>query len=296
MLWVEELYIFLKKSLYSFVMDDFANEYFKKITKIASDFEGRRKTLAKSRIKMFVASIYRQLVDFNEKYDIVLGAGNSGLFMTKITQMTYKYLNIKTPFILNLPIYRFEEDGKTPSNNSFLAQQVKEKLQNLDSINSILFVDDEIMRALTAKECFNLILQSYPNINRLDTTIIAENHFFEWHYKIPKVSISFFAYSPLIQGLNGNIGYFIPEDLYGDVSSLINGVTSHNHAMAIVIGGALKKKDNNGNPYFDFAVESSLKSKITDYDNKKSSLMNKLQELVRKSVEKYKAGEIKFRF
>ncbi len=277
-------------------MDDFANEYFNKITKIASDFEGRRKELAESRIKMFVASIYRQLIDFNENYDLVLGAGNSGLFMTRVTQMIYEYLNIKTPLILNLPIYRFKEDGKTPNNNSFLTQQVKEKIQNLNSISNILFVDDEIMGALTAKDCFNLILQSYPNINHLDATIIAENHFFEWHYKIPKVSISFFAYSPLIQGFNGNIGYFIPEDLYKEVSSLIGEAVSYNHVMAIVVGGALKRKDNNSNPYFDFTVESSLKSKITNYDDKKSSLMNNLRELVKEGIEKYKAGEIKFRF
>lgn len=277
-------------------MDDFANEYFNKITKIASDFEGRRKELAESRIKMFVASICRQLVYFNEKYEIVLGAGNSGLFMTRITQMAYEYLNIKAPLILNLPIYRFKEDGKTPNNNSFLAQQVKEKLQNLDSINNILFVDDEIMRALTAKECFNLILQANPSISRLNTTIVAENHFFEWHYKIPKVSISFFAYSPLIQGLNGNIGYLIPEDLYKEVSSLISEVVSYNHVMAIVVGGALKKKDNDGNPYFDFAVEASLRNKIINYEDKKSSLMNHLQELVKEGIEEYKAEKIKFRF
>lgn len=277
-------------------MDDFANEYFNKITKISSDFNGRRKILAESRIKMFVASIYRQLVDFNEKYDIVLGAGNSGLFMTRIAQMTYEYLNIKTPLILNLPIYRFKEDGKTLNNNSFLVQQVKEKLRNLDSINNILFVDDEIMRALTAKECFNLILQVKTNVKHLNGTIIAENHFFEWHYKIPKASISFFAYSPLIQGLNGNIGYLIPEDLYKKISLLINEAVSYNHAMALVIGGALKRKDHNGNPYFDFTVESSLKNKIANYDDKKSSLMHRLQELVREGIEKYKAGEIKFRF
>lgn len=277
-------------------MDDFSNEYFNKITKISLDFEGRRKELAESRIRMFVDSVCRQLVDFNQNYDFVLGAGNSGLFMTKITQMTYEYLNIKTPLILNLPIYRFKEDGKTPNNNSFLVQQVKEKLQDLNSINNILFVDDEIMRATTARECFNLLFQANPNISHLDVTIIAENHFFEWHYKMPKVSVSFFAYSPLIQGLNGNIGYFIPEDLYKEVSSLINEAVSYNHVMALVIGGVLKRKDNNSKPYFDFTVESSLKGKITNYDDKKSSLLNRLQELVKEGIKKYKAGKIKFRF
>lgn len=277
-------------------MDDFANECFHKITRIASDFQGRRKELAESRIKMFAATLCRQLVDFNEKYDVVLGAGNSGLFMTKLTEMIYEYLNIKSPSILNLPIYRFKEDGKTLNDNSFLIPQVKESMQKINSIKNILFVDDEIMRGFTANECFNLILQANPNINHLNATIIAENHFFEWHYKIPKISISFFAYSPLIQGLNGNIGYFIPEDLFRETSLLISEVTSHNHAISIVIGEALKRKDNNGNPYFDFTIESGLKNKIAHYDDRKSSLLNRLREIIKEGVEEYKSGKIRFRF
>lgn len=277
-------------------MDDFANEYFSKITQIASDFKNRRRELAKSRIKMFVAAICRQLVDFEEKYNLLSGAGNSGLFMTKITEMVYQCLNIKVPPVLNLPIYRFKEDGTTLRDNSFLITQVKEKLQDIQEMRNILFVDDEIMRALTAKECFQLILEADSNIDHLSATIIAENHFFEWHYKMPKVSINFFAYSPLIQGLNGNIGYFIPEDFYKQISTMYDNTFSHNHVMAILIGGGLKRKDHNGSSYFDFSIESELKNKIADYDRKRSSLVNELKELVREGIKEYKAGEIKFRF
>ena len=277
-------------------MDDFANEYFSKITKIASDFGSRRRELAKSRIKMFVATLYRQLIDYKEKYDFLLGAGNSGLFMTKIAENVYEDLNIKVPPVFNLPIYRFREDGVTLGDNSFLMTSVKEKLKGIQKISNLLFVDDEIMRALTAKECFRLILEANPNINHLSVTIIAENHFFEWHYKMPKVSIRFFAYSPLIQGLNGNIGYFIPEDFYKEISAMDNNTLSPNHVMAILIGGGLKRKDSTGKPYFDFTIESELKNKIADYDKKKSSLINELKELVREGIEKYKSKEIKFRF
>lgn len=277
-------------------MDDFANEYFNKITKISSDFKERRKELAESRIKMFVASLCRQLIDSNDSYDVILGSGNSGLFMTKITEMTYEYLNIKTPPVLNLPIHRFREDGKTLNDNSFLIPQIKKELQNIDSIKNILFVDDEIMRGLTANEYFNLILQANSNINHFHATIIAENHFFEWHYKIPKVSISFFAYSPLIQGFNENIGHFIPKDLYKEICSLIDKKITYTQTMAIVIAGGLKKKDNNGNPYFDFKVESNFKNKLANYDDKKSLLIVRLQELIKEGIKQYKTGEIKFRF
>lgn len=277
-------------------MDDFAEEYFKKITKVKKDFTGRRMELAESRIKMFAASICRQLIDFKEDYDLILGAGNSGLFMTKIAEMTYKYLSLKLPPILNLPIYRFKEDKTVINDNSFLAPLVKEALDSLNTVNNVLFVDDEIMRALTAKECLNLVLKAKPNMNHLNAAIIAENHFFEWHHKMTKVSISYFAYSPLIQGFNENIGHFIPEDLYKEVLNLMNEPLSYNQVMAILIGGGIKRKDNKGNQYFDYILNPSLKSKIVNYDDRKKALIHRLEELIKEGVEKYKTGEIKFRF
>lgn len=276
-------------------MDEFAKEYFRKITKVNKDFTERRRELAESRIKMFAASTYRQLADFNEDYNLILGAGNSGLFMTKLTKIVYESLSIKLPLVLNLPIYRFKEDKKIINNNSFLIPQVKKELNNLDIIDNVLFVDDEIMRALTAKECFNLLLEAKPEINHLNATIIAENHFFEWHYKMPKVSISFFAYAPLIQGFNGNIGHFIPDDLHKEVLSVIGGSLSYNQTMAIVIGGGLKRKDKHSQ-YFDYSLEEKLKSKISNYDDRKNSLINRLQELIKEGIEEYKTGKIKFRF
>ncbi len=276
-------------------MDEFANEYFNKITKIATDFTTRRRELAKSRIKMFVAALCRQLIDFKENYDLLLGSGNSGLFMTKIALMTYESLNITTPSFSNLPIYRFKEDGETLHDNSFLVTYVKEQLKGLQPISNILFVDDEIMRGLTAKECYSLILKAYPNINHLNATIIAENHFFEWHYKMPNVSMSFFAYSPLIQGLNGNIGYFIPQKLFDNIQQSVPEVKSYNQSMAIVIGGGIKKIENNKG-HFDFDIELALKNNLIDYEKQKNTLLEELQNLVIEAVNEYKEGKIKFRF
>ena len=277
-------------------MDEFANEYFAKITKISSDFENRRRDLAKSRIKLFVAAVSRQLLELNKVFDVIVGAGNSGLFMTKIAEMTYKKLNIDAPLILNLPIYKFKNDTKTPYDNSFLVSNVSNKLFEVYKLNDILFVDDEIMQAITAKESFNLILQANKDIEHLNGTIIAENHFFEWHYDMPKVSIKFFAYAPLIQGLNGNIGYFIPDDLFKKISSIQTNVLSHNHAMAIIIGGALKKIGADGKSYFDFTIENDLKKQITDYETKKTLLVSELSKIVNEGVAQFKTGEIKFRF
>ena len=277
-------------------MDKFANEYFAKITKIASDFEGRRRDLAKSRIKLFVAALCRQLLELNKVFDVLMGAGNSGVFMTKIAEITYRNLNMSAPLILNLPLYRFKDDGKALYDNSFLIPVVKNKFLKVQTINNILFVDDEIMQAITAKECFNLILQTNKDTKHINATIIAENHFFEWHYDMPQISLNFFAYAPLIQGLNGNIAHFIPEDLYREISSTQADGISYNHAMAIIIGGALKRKGTDGRSYFDFTIGDVLKKQIADYETKKTALISELGKVVNEGIGQFKTGEIKFRF
>lgn len=277
-------------------MDEFEKEYFGKLAKIAVDFKGSRSELAKSRIKLFSASICRQLIERNEKFDILLGSGNSGLFMTTIARMVYESLKKEIPPTLNLPVYRFRDDGTTIDSNPHLLPEIKTFLQDLPKIKSVLFVDDEIMRAITSHVCFDLILQASPSINNLNTTIIAENHFFEWHYKMPKVSVNFFAHARLIQGFNGNIGYFIPPDIYEKVSLQINEVRVHNHAMALIVGGGLKRKDSNGIAYFDFDIESTLKAGIEKYDERKSYLIRELRDLIGEGIKEYETKKIKFRF
>lgn len=274
-------------------MDELEKEYFEKITRIASDFKNKRRELGKSRIKMFSAALYRLLIDLNEKHDVLIGSGNSGSYMTKIAGMVYKDLDLKLPLILSLPIYRFDEDNASPYDNSPLVPKVKEVLENFP-VKNVLFVDDEIMKGITAKECFSLILNARPDIKSLSATIVAENHFFEWHYKIPQVSIRFFAYSRLIQGLNGNIGYFIPEDLFKKISSLIPEVNSHNHSMALIVAGVLKKRYKE--LFFDNEIEQILINNLENYSFRKSQLIKELEDLVKEGIEDYKSGKIKFKF
>lgn len=274
-------------------MDEFEKEYFQKIGKISSDFKERRRDLAKSRIKMFSASLCRQVIELNQKFDVIVGAGNSGLFMTKIAEMVYEELNIKIPPILNLPVFRFEEDNVSLHDNAVLVSEVAQKLKTLPSLNNILFIDDEIMRAVTAKESLNLILKARSDIKHLNVTILSENHFFEWHYKMPMVSVNFFAYSRLIQGLNGNIGYFVPEDLFKEISSIAK-ISSHNHALTLLLTGSLKSKAKG--QYFEIESEKLLTKNIKDYKLIKSSLIKELKYLVKEGIEKYKSGKITFRF
>ena len=109
------------------------------------------------------------------------------------------------------------------------------------------------------------------------------------------ISLKFRPGFLLIQGLNGNIGYFIPQKLFEDIVKVLPEVKSYNHAMAIVISSALKRI-NDSQPFFDYAIENELKNKITDYSTQKEILTKELKELVEKGVNDYRSGKIKFRF
>jgi hypothetical protein len=271
-------------------MDDFEKEYFEKLKLLAADYSDKRRELAKSRIKMFVAALCRQLLDEGEKFDLIVAAGNSGLYMSTITKTVYEALGKELPKVITLPIVRYTPlpDGQLDLfDNSSLKSTLSGKLTDIPSRANVLFVDDEIMSALTLKVAMELVLGELPELEALRCVVIAENHFFEWHYPIPKVQINYFAYSRLIQGLNGNIGYFIPEELYSKIAAEIPDVKSYNHAMAIVVGGAIKRKDSSGMPIYDF---------IDSYQEAREPLLKELQELVNQGIEEYKSKTIKFRF
>lgn len=273
-------------------MDDIEKEYFTKIKPFASDFDNRRKELADSRIKMFVATLCRNIFEYDQKFDLILGTGNSGLYMTKIAEITYQHLGLKVPQILNIPLFRFKKE-RDFNDNSGLFDFVQESLKT--KATNIVFVDTEIMQGISAKEAMNLIIKTNPKLHR-HLTIIAENHFFEWHYDIPQVSLSFFAYCPLIQGLNDNIAHFIPQDLFEEIKKVSDEEMAYNFAMAAVIGGGIKRMKEDGTGYFDTEILTKITSKIPGFKKRQAKLFEDLDALVQEGIRNYKEGKVEFRF
>lgn len=279
-------------------MDEFEKNYFAKLKKLAIDYQSQRNELAHARIKIFTAAVCRQLLEQDEKFDLIVASGNSGLFMMEIVKIIYKELKIELPQTLTIPVYRYKEvDGKiVTDDNTRLQEYVTNNIQTAATNLNVLFVDDETMTGLTIKTSLKLLLYALPDLTKLRCVVISEHHFFEWHFNLPKVSINYFAYARLIHGLNGNIGYFIPENLYAEIKSHIPDVESHNHAMAIVIGGALKRKDADEIPFYDSSVTEILKNSLPDYEQTKNALLHQLSTLVTQGIHEYKQKIITFRF
>lgn len=280
-------------------MDDFEKEYFAELKKLSANYETRRKQLAESRIRMFAAALYRQLVDEKVTPDVLLAAGNSGLFMTEIAKKVFEEANILLPPTVTIPLFRYQKQGEqfVSDNNQSLLENVKHQVRSVTKDDlQILFIDDELMTGQTVRIALSLLFSARPTLQHIHCITIAEHHFFEWHYHIPKVSLNFFAYARLIQGLNGNISHLIPEDFFEEIKQTIPQVESYNHAMAILIGGALKQKDSANIPFYNRELVIKLQSKIPQYEKKKEELQNEISELVKEGIEQYKNGTIVFRF
>ncbi len=58
--------------------------------------------------KRFIAVLYHLISDKNSKFDLIVGAGDSGILLAKITGILYEKLNLETPQILNLPVVRYK--------------------------------------------------------------------------------------------------------------------------------------------------------------------------------------------
>lgn len=260
--------------------------------------------LAKDRIKNFAAVISRLLTQEQCQVDVVVGGGNSGLYMLKMTEFAYEYLDVPMPRFVKIPVVRTVKDPTTGKesffDNSVLIESTKEQLKGLTEVKNILFVDDEIMVGTTAKSCFDVILKAvYGKVENIhcNCVIVAEHHFFEWHHNTPYLSVRFFSFGQFIPGVNNLVSYFLPNELFEEIQELCSfgEATKHNRSMGLVVGGALKA-DKVAVPYYDYSKENILKEGISDYLIRKESFLRDLKVLVELGISEHKEGERKFKF
>ena len=69
--------------------------------------------LAVTNFRRFVSTISGLVVEERIPFDIVYGAGDSGVGMAELTRMVYESLHVAPPPILSLPVYRHEDEAET---------------------------------------------------------------------------------------------------------------------------------------------------------------------------------------
>lgn len=201
--------------------------------------------------------------------------------MGKILQIIYEELGIEFPEYHCIPVFR---DG---SENSYNIENLK------NAICEVLIIDDEIMTGTSAKECLTSLLKSTRN-SHYNVTIVAENMFFEWHWRLPGVSVYFYPYSRIVHGFTNNISFILPEKPYKEISDVFPIYKERKQILAILLTGKVKEKTHAGEWCFDETVEQKIKARVPNYSLYKSNLYNEICNCVSSGKSKIKSGKIEF--
>jgi orotate phosphoribosyltransferase-like protein len=277
-------------------MDKYEQEFRKRMKEAAKSIKVDREELGELRLKRLAAMLYLLIKEKEEVFDLLVGGGNSGVVTIEITKMVYRAVGIKPPPIALFPIVRpsSKQNVQTEIDKSL----VEEQLRNVKGLNRLLFVDDEIMRAQTAKMCFETIRNflGESKVNPcLNCTIVAENHFFIWKYDLKGIAVRFLPFAIVLQGYNGNFGYLIPQKLIKKLEPILGEPINRNQALAILMGGK-RKIIKNKLSSFDHEIEKKIINKIENYNKEKQNFIIRIEKLVKEGIEEYKKGNIKFRY
>ncbi len=257
------------------------------------------KTQAEEIYKKYVAWLYRLVVEQKNNFDLIVAAADSGTLMAETIQEFYSQIKKKAPVTIILPIQRYTELGVgrgKPFDNLILLPELRESLKDCKRLKNILFVDDEIGLANTAKESIQLILKAAPKkvvAERVNYTILAENHGFEWRYDIPQVAIRFFAFSNKIKGVNGSVFEIIPNEVLKKFQKVESKITKKKMA-ALFTTGYIKSSQNN-KPVLSDELLEKMELKVKGFDADKKKFLQNMRSLIKAGISDYKKSKIKLR-
>lgn len=250
--------------------------------------------------KKYIALLYRLIVEEKNDFDLIIGTGDSGSFMAKVAKLFYNEIRKNPPKIVFIPLQRFAVFGSGDGeyfNNSVLVPDLKKQLGDLKKLENVLFADDEIWRAWTAKESMNLVLKAVPKnktANRVLYTIVAEHHGFEWHYDVSPVAIRYYSFSKKIRGVNGSVFEIVSDKTIDFFRKYKNDLNKRRLANVFLNGINKISKDNK--PQFSDNLSCELELRMKRFNILKKNFYLKVEKLVKSGIIEYKEGKIKFIF
>jgi orotate phosphoribosyltransferase-like protein len=242
---------------------------------------------AQKRLKKFVITIYKLLVEKKQKYDLVIGAGNSGINMAKVTEMIYGHLKLKAPPMLKVPTYLRTKSGKRIKfDNSVLIPHLKKEIKNVKKIENILFVDDDISKgATTLREVLRLI--SKLNITQTTVTIVAEDYGFSNHAKIKNYKIKFYPFSKKSKewkGISNFISYGIPYNIFKPIRDLYSDKQIDSKERFSILLGEPVRGLKDKKPILTHKWDNILKRKIKNFDVLKKKFKNHIKKKIAEAI------------
>lgn len=213
--------------------------------------------LGRARFAEF-CKIIKDLV-YNQKipFDLIIGVGNSGSALAKTTSMIYQMLQIPSPEILYIPMYRYmpghEDDEAFKFDKQYYYPQINNFVKKYEpGLKNILLVDDEIGMGLGSLNVFSLFKQSCKENGKQDSFnfyIVAENQGFVPPAEYPQ--IEFVPFGHRVEGLFNVIFYVTPSELEEPIIDVFGDDDAFPfHWRTNLLLNLPNKEFNNGQPRF----------------------------------------------
>lgn len=223
--------------------------------------------LGEDSLLQFIKTFKRLLVNDKRRFDLVVGAGDSGQLMVYITRLVYEMLKINMPQTIVAPIYRHADEAETILfDNSQLAADYSDI--SVSNVQNILFVDDEIGSGNATKGMLDLLIKLIKKSGKVLTyTIIAEDGGFDLKsIQIQNVKIEFISPKTRAENVFNAISYIIPAEYEQPIKNALQYEIkdlNSKQVMNILLNLPIKEF-NNGKPRFTFQMHEMAKKLISN--------------------------------
>jgi hypothetical protein len=173
---------------------------------------------AQQNLKSYIKIVKKLFIDEDLKFDLLIGAGDSGLAMVSITELILVKLKVPVPEKLLIPYQRFTKmhvSRGVPFDNSALIPDIVSQIKSIKSFNKTIFVDDEIGHGSVLMGIIELLKESFPSkfTDESIVYVLAEDHGFIPNSK--DLKIKFLPFSKKTKGMNNVVSRIIPPELWG---------------------------------------------------------------------------------
>jgi len=257
--------------------------------------------LAECHLRDFVRTIHNLVVIDGVKFDLIIGPGNSGLVMLKITELIFDHCKWKFPPQLKLPIQRYMKgtDGEL-HNNISLMPCAKEQMHGISSLTNVLFVDDEMGKGTTVKASLAL-MRAAANSKLLKLSyeqnhchIVVELRDWPLSFGIPVVR-PFIHHFATMSNLHRNkviVNYLRPPAILDDIEKFLKSLDTDNEkfgdkCLNIALGTQSKVYDHNLDvpPVFTEQLNEKAKAKLPGLDDIRANFRDYLSELIKEALD-----------
>ncbi|MEI6498805.1 MAG: hypothetical protein WCO23_02495, partial [bacterium] len=231
-----------------------------------NDIESVSRYIGKESLSCFYARL-KELISRN-KFDLIIGAGDSGQVMAWITREIFKALDTEIPQIVVLPIYRHADEAETILfNNNIFTKELRSKT-DLSKVKQILFVDDEVGNGTVVSAVAGLIQNGADDNEERTITILSENRGYNPPIKIAGNTVYFVPSRNVEANIYNAIQYVVPKILRMKTKDALKDLVeypSEKLALNVLLGLSIKKF-NDCDPIFSDQYYIIMKDRIEDFE------------------------------